>query len=104
MQKIGARTYGISRVAMATIFRSTAGLFVRPLDLDVWTMLAWRSAFAAISLALIVIVKNRRDTLRSVRVIGWPGLIGVPIVPFSDTDRYRTSEYNAGGKVTETRP
>jgi hypothetical protein len=40
-------------------------------------MLAWRSAFAAFSLALLVIVQNRRDPLWGVRAIGWPGLIGL---------------------------
>jgi hypothetical protein len=60
-------------VAGAAILWSTAGLVVRLLDLDVWTMLAWRSAFTAFSLALVVIVQNRRDPLWGVRAIGWPG-------------------------------
>src|SRR5207302_1279236 len=83
MQKYDAHAYGSLLVAMAAILWSTAGLFVRLLDLDVWTMLAWRSIFAALSLALVVIVTNRRDTLRGVRAIGCPGLIAVPVAAVS---------------------
>jgi len=83
MRQSGAHAYGMMLVATAAILWSTAGLFVRLLDLDVWTMLAWRSVFAALSLTFVVIVKNRRDTLRGVRAIGWPGLIAVPIAAIS---------------------
>jgi len=66
-------------VTVAAVLWSTAGLFVRLLDLDVWTILAWRSVFAALSLALFVIIQNGRNTLSGVRAIGWPGLIAVPM-------------------------
>jgi drug/metabolite transporter (DMT)-like permease len=42
-------------------------------------MLAWRSLFAALSLALVVIIQHGRNTIRAVRAVGWPGLIAIPI-------------------------
>ena len=78
MDKPGARTYGLMLVTAAAVLWSTAGLFVRLLDLDVWTILAWRSLFAALSLACVVVVQNRQHTIRAVRAIGWPGLFAIP--------------------------
>jgi drug/metabolite transporter (DMT)-like permease len=66
-------------VAVAAVLWSTAGLFVRLLDLDVWTMLAWRSLFAALSLSLFIIARNGRGTWSGVRAIGWPGVVAIPI-------------------------
>jgi drug/metabolite transporter (DMT)-like permease len=75
----GARAYGVALVTAAAVLWSTGGLFVRLLDLDVWTVLVWRSLFAALSLALIVAIQNGRQTIRSVRAIGLPGLVAIPI-------------------------
>lgn len=83
MDKIGVRTYGLVLVTAAAVLWSTAGLFVRLLDLDVWTILAWRSLFAALSLALVVIVQNRQHTVRAVRAIGKPGLFAIPVAVVS---------------------
>ncbi len=79
MRTIGVHAYGVMLVTVAATLWSTAGLFVRLLDLDVWTILAWRSVFAALSLALFVIFQNGRNTLEGVRAIGWPGLFAIPI-------------------------
>jgi drug/metabolite transporter (DMT)-like permease len=49
------------------------------LDLDVWTMLAWRSIFAALSLLLVVVVQNGRRSPNAFLSIGWPGLAAIPI-------------------------
>ncbi|CCM74113.1 DMT family transporter [Rhizobium mesoamericanum] len=54
-----ARTYGTLLVSIATIMWSTAGLFVRALDLDVWTVLGWRSLFGGLALAIIIFAKKR---------------------------------------------
>jgi drug/metabolite transporter (DMT)-like permease len=78
MDQIGARAYGMALVTVAAVLWSTGGLFVRLLDLDVWTVLVWRSLFAALSLALVVGVQNGRHTIRSVRAIGRPGLVAIP--------------------------
>ena len=83
MRKIGSHAYGVTLVTAAAVLWSTGGLFVRLLDLDVWTMLAWRSLFAALSLALVVAILNRWHALRAVRSIGWPGLAAIPIAVVS---------------------
>lgn len=72
-------TYGVILVTVAATLWSTAGFFVRLLDLDVWTILAWRSVFTALSLALFVVFQNGRRTVKSIRAIGWPGIAAVPI-------------------------
>ncbi|RDJ15830.1 DMT family transporter [Rhizobium grahamii] len=53
------RTYGMFLVGIATIMWSTAGLFVRALDLDVWTVLGWRSLFGGLALTIIILAKKR---------------------------------------------
>ncbi|TCL72159.1 DMT family transporter [Rhizobium sp. BK251] len=53
------RTYGMVLVGIATLIWSTAGLFVRALDLDVWTVLGWRSLFGGLTLAIIILAKQR---------------------------------------------
>ena len=81
--RIGTRAYGMALVTVAAVLWSTAGLFVRVLHLDVWTILAWRSLFAALFLALVVWARNGRDTLRAVRAAGWPGLAAIPVSAIS---------------------
>ncbi len=53
------RTYGMLLVGIATIMWSTAGLFVRALDLDIWTVLGWRSLFGGLALTVIIFAKKR---------------------------------------------
>jgi drug/metabolite transporter (DMT)-like permease len=79
MGQVGGRAYGIALVAAASVFWSTAGLFVRMLDLDVWTMLAWRSLFAALSLLVVAVVQNGRRSPLRLFAMGWPGLVAIPI-------------------------
>ncbi|MFI5014878.1 MAG: DMT family transporter [Hyphomicrobiales bacterium] len=83
MDPKGARAYGMALVTVAAVLWSTAGLFVRLLDLDVWTMLAWRSLFAALSLASVVAIQNGQHTIRAVRAMGRPGLAAIPIAVVS---------------------
>ncbi len=77
------RAYGAALVTSAAVLWSTGGLFVRLLDLDVWTMLAWRSLFAAAALFLVVVFQHGRNTIQAVRAIGWPGLVAIPIAVIS---------------------
>jgi drug/metabolite transporter (DMT)-like permease len=78
-----ARVYGVALVTTAAVLWSTGGFFVRLLDLDVWTMLAWRSVFAALSLVVVVLIQHGRNTMRAVGAIGWPGLVAIPIAATS---------------------
>ncbi len=79
MGQSGGRAYGIALVAGATVLWSTAGLYVRLLDFDVWTIQAWRSLFAALSLFALVFIDKGRRAPRAIWSIGWPGLAAVPI-------------------------
>jgi len=78
-----SRAYGLALVTIAAILWSTAGLFVRVLDLDVWTILVWRSLFAALSLGLLFVTKNRGRTLTAFGAMGWPGLTAIPLAVVS---------------------
>jgi drug/metabolite transporter (DMT)-like permease len=59
---MSSRTYGILLVSIATVLWSSAGLFVRMLDLDVWTVLGWRSFFGGTTLVLITVYSNSRKS------------------------------------------
>jgi drug/metabolite transporter (DMT)-like permease len=86
MHWVGSRSYGVTLVALAGVLWSTGGLFVRALEaLDLWTMLAWRSLFAALALAVVVLFRHRRRTLDALRAMGRPGLIAIPIALVSMT-------------------
>ncbi|SEQ64299.1 EamA domain-containing membrane protein RarD [Faunimonas pinastri] len=65
------RGTGIAVVTVATVLWSTAGLFVRALDLDVWTTLGWRSVFAAIALFITDLVRRRKRVEGATRKPAW---------------------------------
>ena len=79
MKLANTRVLGIGLVAVGSVFWSTAGLFVRFIDLDLWTMLAWRSLFAGLSLLAIVLLRNGRQSLAQARRCGWIYLAAAPI-------------------------
>ena len=85
MHWIGSRSYGITLVALAGVLWSTGGLFVRALDLDLATMVAWRSLFAALALAIVVFAFHRSRTFAALWRLGRPGLIAIPIALVSMT-------------------
>ena len=85
MSWVGSRSYGATLVAAAAVLWSTGGLFVRALDLDLWTMLAWRSLFAALALAVVVMGRHRSGLLAALRRMGRPGLVAIPIALVSMT-------------------
>ena len=66
-------------VLAATVLWSTAGLFVRLVELDAWTILGWRSVFAALALLAIVALQQREANDTSV----WPSLAVVPVAVIS---------------------
>ncbi|WP_136620896.1 MULTISPECIES: DMT family transporter [Mesorhizobium] len=55
---------GLLFVTISAVAWSTAGLFVRVLPLDAWTILFWRSLFAAAFLAIHLFVDGPRHSLR----------------------------------------
>jgi drug/metabolite transporter (DMT)-like permease len=58
------RLFGLLVVTLATVLWSTAGIFMRLTDLDVWAVLGWRSLFAMLALLLMVFINNGRSTPR----------------------------------------
>jgi drug/metabolite transporter (DMT)-like permease len=86
MRWVGSRSYGVTLVATAGVLWSTGGLFVRALSsLDLWTMVVWRSLFAALALAVVIAALNRSRSLDAFRRLGLPGLIAIPIALVSMT-------------------
>ena len=83
MDRRGERFWGLALVTGAAVLWSTAGLFVRLLDLDNWTIQAWRSLFGALSLLAIILGQHGRRTPQAFRSIGWVGLAAVPISAIS---------------------
>src|SRR4051794_31201971 len=65
---------GILLIALSTVAFSSAGVFTRLIDLDVWTMLFWRGWFAGLMIFCVVAVQERRAARTGMRAIGWPGL------------------------------
>ena len=67
---VGRRLYGLLLVAAGSVLWSTAGLFVRVLDLDLWSIQLWRSLFAGASLLLVVFAEHRWRAPQAIRAIG----------------------------------
>ena len=77
------RARGIALVALASVVWSTGGLYVRFLDLDLWTLQAWRSLFSALSLLAVVLLDKGRDAPKAFRDMGVLGLLAAPIAGVS---------------------
>ncbi len=78
-----ARRRGILAVASAAILWSTAGLFVRMIDLDTWTLVLWRSIFSALALGAVFLMENRGRLVASMAGSGWPGVVTVVLIVVS---------------------
>jgi drug/metabolite transporter (DMT)-like permease len=55
---------GLLFVTISAIAWSTAGFFTRLIPLDSFTMLAWRGIFGSLSLLVVIVAMNGRNTLR----------------------------------------
>ncbi|MBS7539240.1 DMT family transporter [Ancylobacter lacus] len=67
MSKAGTRSLGLAAILGATVLWSTTGLFVRLAGLDGWSIVLWRSVFAALALAIYwpLAVRERGAALRA---------------------------------------
>jgi drug/metabolite transporter (DMT)-like permease len=74
------RLYGLLLVTASTLMWSTAGFFVRALDLDLWTMVAWRSLFACLSLLPLAFFLRGPALLRLQHSVGLGGLVAIPVM------------------------
>jgi drug/metabolite transporter (DMT)-like permease len=68
---------GFLLVSASAVAWSLGGLFTRIIRLDSWTMLAWRGIFGALGLAAVMAVLRQRDTLLTLRNMGWLGWLFV---------------------------
>lgn len=69
-----ARRIGIYLVIASAVLWSTAGLFVRMADMDLWSMVAWRSAFSFITLGAFVLFRRLSAHGRTPMTFALPGI------------------------------
>src|SRR5438876_7282900 len=72
---LGGRWRGPMLVLLSALAFSTAGLFTRLIDVDVWTMLFWRGVFGGLFIAGYVVWRDGGAAFASARRIGVPGLL-----------------------------
>jgi drug/metabolite transporter (DMT)-like permease len=73
------RQYGIALVGASALLWSTAGLFVRMANLDMWTILGWRSLFSTVILGGFALFQRWNNVGRALRGIGRPGMMSILI-------------------------
>ncbi|NBQ39294.1 MAG: EamA family transporter, partial [Alphaproteobacteria bacterium] len=73
------RWQGIGYVACAALMWSTAGIWVRYLSLDIWTIQACRAFCGSLSLFVYLLVVERKNILAPFRSINRVGYIIAPI-------------------------
>ncbi len=69
------RWQGTVLVLVSAFAFSTAGLFTRLVETDVWTMLFWRGLFGGLLIAGYVVWRDGPLALAALRRIGRPGLV-----------------------------
>jgi drug/metabolite transporter (DMT)-like permease len=82
-RELNRRLYGVMLVGASTVLWSTAGFFVRLIDLDVWTMVAWRSMFAFVTLLVVALIVGGWRAFGFRQSFVWPSLIYTPIAAIS---------------------
>lgn len=80
-----ARLRGIVLVAVSAVLWSTAGLFVRMAGLDTWTIIAWRSFFAALTLGCLLVARGRGGAIGRVLRGGKAAWISIAVSVVSST-------------------
>jgi drug/metabolite transporter (DMT)-like permease len=65
---------GVLLVLLATVAWSAGGLFTRLLPFDPWTIVAWRGVFGTVFIGAYVLWRYGRDTLGTIRRMGWMGV------------------------------
>ena len=73
------RLKAIAYVTSAALMWSTAGIWVRFLHLDIWTIQCGRAMFGALSLTIYLLFAHRRRVLSTFASINLAGWIVVPI-------------------------
>jgi len=66
---------GLMLVLFATIAWASAGLFVRLLPFDIWSIIVWRNLFAVLLVGSFVLWRFGWKTLTAIRNLGIPGSV-----------------------------
>ncbi|CAB4884224.1 unannotated protein [freshwater metagenome] len=70
----GISAFSVFLLVVAALIFSTGGLFVRSLDHpQAWNTVFWRSVSASASLLILIIWRERRNTVRAIVGMGVPG-------------------------------
>jgi len=83
IKTVSRHTLGLIMVCLSAILWSSAGFFVRMIDMNTWAMVAWRSLFAFLSLILLLAWGGylRRFSFRN--DVGLKGLITAAVMAIS---------------------
>ncbi len=73
LMRLSDTTFGILCVAASAATFSTAGLFTRIIELDVWTLLFWRGSLGGLALLAFIVVVRPGSSLADFRLgrAGW---------------------------------
>ena len=71
---------GIALVLASTVAWGSAGLLVRLLPFDIWTICFWRGVFGLVFISLYIAWRYGTRTIAVIRGLGWDGLV---VVAFS---------------------
>ena len=74
---------GVVLTLLSAVLWSTAGIFVRMADTDVWTLVAWRSIFAALALWILLALRRRGEATRRPLRLGHAELLPIGIAVIS---------------------
>lgn len=79
---VGAsRVRGLAYGLAGGLSLSVGGVLIRFIEAaNSWQVIAYRSAFLGLAIALLCVVKYRGGVLRAYRAIGWPGLAAAVIL------------------------
>jgi drug/metabolite transporter (DMT)-like permease len=72
---IEAHRKGAVLVLGAALCWSSGGLIARYIEADVWTQIAGRGFFAAVTLILFLLIRDGRNSWSLFKALGWPGLV-----------------------------
>ncbi len=66
---------GTVLIVIAMFVWSSGGLLARLIEAEGWTVIFWRTFFAAATLFLYILIRDRRETFNVFRNMGWPGVL-----------------------------
>jgi drug/metabolite transporter (DMT)-like permease len=83
MVKDNRHSLGLFIVLLSTVIWATAGLFVRLLPFDIWSIVVWRNLFGTVFVGTFVFWRFRWKTLSIIRQLGSPGLVATACSTFT---------------------